>query len=524
MNWSAAAARRMNPWNVYVLGKLLLQVLGYMRVDPLPELAAFALMFGLTRPELARAWARAALGAGGTLLAGALFWHASFLPAPEDTLPFVLDPALRPDKAYFMSFLKGVLKPWQAAAGLGLLWAAFHLPKRRTVDLTVPAFALLAVFAVLQPRPDARRLDAERDAFYAAEAARRVDIPEPAVDFDIVFVHVCSLSWDDLWSTGMQRDPFFERFDALLTRFNSVSSYSEQSAIRLLRAVCGQARFDTLFTEGAPECSLLAELERAGYAVLDAQNHNGQFQDWTGKITRWGRAKPPLDVSDLQAVKLNFNGSAINGDYDVLERLWKGRLATGARRAALYYNTVSLHTGARPVGDRRSWRKDRTERFRLSTRQLFEELTRFFALLEGSGRNVVVVFVPEHGGAVRGSQLLVPGMRDLPMPAITLVPVGVKLIGPGRPARRGGPVLVTGPTSYLALAHILARFAAAPPFGKAPAPPEGALSGVPETRLVAEGKKMVALSDAADLYLNWMDKKWVTLPRKFHPGRVRTRP
>ncbi|MBI2363251.1 MAG: cellulose biosynthesis protein BcsG [Elusimicrobia bacterium] len=114
-------------------------------------------------------------------------------------------------------------------------------------------------------------------------------------------------------------------------------------------------------------------------------------------------------------------------------------------------------------------------------------------------------------------------MRDLPLPAVTLVPAGIRLIGPGSPARRGGPALATGPTSYLALAHVLARFAAAPPFGKAPAPVEGALSGVPETRLVAEGKKMVALSDGSDIYLNWMDRKWVTLPRKFHPARVRTR-
>ena len=514
----------MNPWNVYILGKLVLQVLGYMRVDPLPELAAFALMFGLTRFEFEKLWARAALGLFGTVLAVSLFWHASFLPAPEDTLPFILDPALRPDKNYFLSFLKGVLKPWQLAVGAGIVWAAFHFRKRKPVDLTVPAFVLLLVSGFLQPRPDARRLDAERDAFYAAEAGRKVVIPEPAADFDVVILHICSLSWDDLWAAGMQRDPFLERFDALFTRFNSVASYSEQSAIRLLRAVCGQPRFAALFADGAAECSLLGQLERVGYATLDAQNHNGQFQDWTGKITRWGGAKPPLDVSDMQAVMVNFNGSAINDDYDVLERLWKGRQETGARRAVLYYNTVSLHTGARPVGQRWAWSRSQTQAFRFATRRVFDQFDRFFKVLEASKRNVVVLFVPEHGGAVRGSQLLVPGMRDLPMPGITLVPVGVKLIGPGAPAREGPPRLVTRPTSYLALAHLLARFAEAPPFGGKAAPIEAALSGVPETRMVSENKKMVLFAETSDVYLNWMDKKWVTLPRKFHPSRIRTRP
>ncbi|MBI2363207.1 MAG: cellulose biosynthesis protein BcsG, partial [Elusimicrobia bacterium] len=153
MRWlDTESARRMNPWNVYILGKLLLQALGYMRVDPWPELAAFALVFCLTRVELRRLWARAALGLGGTALAASLFWHASFLPAPEDTLPFVLDPALRPDKDYFLGFLKAVLKPWQLPVGLGIIWAAFHFRRRKTVDLTLPAFVLLAVFAVLQPR------------------------------------------------------------------------------------------------------------------------------------------------------------------------------------------------------------------------------------------------------------------------------------------------------------------------------------------------------------------------------------
>lgn len=517
------AIKRRNPWNVYILGKLVLQGLGYIRVDPWPELAALGAVYGLSRLKVSRLWVRVLMGAAATAVAVCLFWHASFLPAPEDTLQFIIDPALRPKKVYFIGFLKGILKPWQAVVGIGLIWAAYKLRHRRAVDLTLPVALGLLVFAIFWPRPDARRLSAQRDAFYAAEAARTAPFPKPAADFDIVFLHVCSISWDDLWSVGLQDAPLFASFDALLTRFNSVTSYSEQAAVRLLRAGCGQTRFTPLFAEGTDDCSLVAGLERAGYEFLNAQNHNGQFQDWNGKIMKWGRAKEPLDVTTLDPIKLNFNGSVINGDYDVLERLWAKRQAGKAPRAALYYNSVSLHTGAYPVGERRAWSKNRVERFRLSTLELFDDLSRFFKLLEGSGRNVVVVFVAEHGGAVRGSQLLVPGMRDLPMPAITLVPVGVKLVGPGLRTPADGPLVVSRPTSYLALAHILARFAASPPFGKKARPVAEALVGLPETRLVAENKKMVLLSDDSDLYLNWMDKKWVTLPKKFHPARVQTR-
>ena len=45
---------------------------------------------------------------------------------------------------------------------------------------------------------------------------------------------------------GLMRHPFFSGFDYTLTRFNSVASYSEPAAYRLMRANCGQARHEAL--------------------------------------------------------------------------------------------------------------------------------------------------------------------------------------------------------------------------------------------------------------------------------------
>lgn len=514
----------MAAWNVYLLLKLLLQWMGYIRLDPVPELLAYALIFALSRRKDWSRPARLALAAGVSLLAAGLLWHESFLPPPEEALRYVVDPALRPSRTYFLRFLKGLFKPWQLLSLGCVAGAAFLLRGRRTVDLTPFVAVCLLLSTAVWRGPDRKRLSAEAEGFYAAESARRAAFPAEASsgpDFDVVIVHVCSLSWSDLWRVGLQRHPFLSQFDILFSSFNVVSSYSEQGVLRLLRAPCGQTRYASLYEDAPPECYLADVLRSRGYSLATAMNHSGEYLEMSRKIVRWGRIEPPMDPSGLPAVKVNFNGSDIHGDYAVLERWWKTRLAGKARRAALYYNTVSLHAGAHPAGLRRAWAEDPALRYRLSAEELFSDLARFFELVRASGRRAVVVFIPEHGGAIQGSQYLVPGMRDLPLPDITLVPVGVKVIG-GSPRRTpgGAPEIVSGPTSYLALARLLAGFMERSSFGGAELSRE--LAELPRTRYVTENKRMVLLADRGSLCLRWMDKKWVSLPRKFRPEEVRT--
>ena len=51
-------------------------------------------------------------------------------------------------------------------------------------------------------------------------------------------------------------------------------------------------------------------------------------------------------------------------------------------------------------------------RLKVRAQKLFDDLDNFFTELEKSGRKVMVVVVPEHGGA-EGDKMQVSGLRDI---------------------------------------------------------------------------------------------------------------
>lgn len=74
----------------------------------------------------------------------------------------------------------------------------------------------------------------------------------------------------------------------------------------------------------------------------------------------------------------------------------------------------------------------------------------------------MVVVVPEHGGALKGDRMQVSGLRDIPSPSITDVPVGVKFFGMKAP-HQGAPIVIEQPSSFTAIsvwwfAFSMARF------------------------------------------------------------------
>ena len=112
--------------------------------------------------------------------------------------------------------------------------------------------------------------------------------------------------------------------------------------------------------------------------------------------------------------------------------------------------------------------------------------------LAKSGRRAIVVLVPEHGAAFRGDAAQIAGLREIPTPAITLVPVMVKVVGPD--AKRNGEALtISEPTSYLGLSHIVAQMLAKPPFGAPGFSPGDYTSGLPATPFVSEGETATVL-------------------------------
>ena len=110
-----------------------------------------------------------------------------------------------------------------------------------------------------------------------------------------------------------------------------------------------------------------------------------------------------------------------------------------------------------------------------------------------------VVLVPEHGAAWRGDAAQIAGLREIPTPAITLVPVGIRVVGPD--ARRDGATLqVAESASFLAVSHIVARMLAKPPYGAKGFRPADYTAGMPLTDFVAEGEAAMVVR-RGDTYL-----------------------
>lgn len=280
--------------------------------------------------------------------------------------------------------------------------------------------------------------------------------------FDVVLLHVCSLSWDDLDAVGLDGRQLFGRFDLVFDQFNSVTSYSGPSMLRLMRANCGQTPHDSLYKPAAEECGLLHQLRLAGYQVQAYLNHDGQFDGFAQALQAETTARilTPVTSPGTPAALRAFDGTPIAGDHATLAT-WQTGLSASAPPQALYYNTVTLHDGNRVPGAPALGMMDSYRR-RLDT--LLRDMDRFIGDIERSGRPTLVVLMPEHGAALRKDAQHIAGLRETPWPEITRVPVAVKLIGmdAGRPHDLERPIHVQTPASYLSFAALLADLLAKP--------------------------------------------------------------
>lgn len=114
----------------------------------------------------------------------------------------------------------------------------------------------------------------------------------------------------------------------------------------------------------------------------------------------------------------------------------------------------------------------------------FDELDAFFTELEKSGRKVMVVVVPEHGGALKGDRMQVSGLRDIPSPSITDVPVGVKFFGMKAP-HQGAPIVIDQPSSFLAISDLVVRVLDGKIFSEDNVDWKKLTSGLPQTAPVS---------------------------------------
>ena len=518
------AARRdsvvslLGAWNFYFVFKLLLFWRGLIDFDALANLAFFALLAVPMPVAWPRHW-RAVRLTLALPTAVALLYHDSYLPPvarlfsqasvmADFSLVYLIELLGRFISLPVVALLAGGLLVLVLARRFIRLGAVVLMTLLTLVLVRAPEQPVLVAAApgsAAGPLPAAAHLteggsNAELDrilqAFYATEARRVVRLPQPdaaALPFDLLFIHVCSLSWDDMEAAGLQLHPLWRSFDIVFRHFNAAAAYSGPAAVRLNRATCGQSSNDGLYAPAPEQCYLMPSLKRAGFDINFAMNHDGHFDDFLQLVRQQGVQAPPLPLTGMPIALRGFDDSPIYDDGAVLARWQALRAVSVAPRAALYYNTVTLHDGNRLTGAADAGLNS-AQGYKLRLTKLFNEMEALMASLATGSRRTVVVLIPEHGAALRGDRMQIAGLREIATPAITTVPVGIRLIDPGSTTEHD-TTYVDADTSYLALSQLVARMLEKSPFGPVPFDAKAYVTDLPTTRFVAENQSVVMQVD-----------------------------
>lgn len=549
--------RGLGLWNVYFIAKLMLYGAGYLNFHTFYNLV-FAAVLLMPLPPL---WLHRLRHIIAIPVGVALLYYDSWLPPFQRLLD--QPEVLQFSGPYLLELLNRFINWNMLGAGLLLFVACLFLQQWvRVTVFSVTALLLVSLpdhlsvrhvamyFAAnptamdvqAQPTPAANGTDSdgvaaspksitdilndELAAFYAAEAERRTvfaPTSQAELDFDIIFLNICSVAWSDLASVQLDQHPLLKSMDVVFDEFNAATSYSGPAVRRLLRASCGQTSHEDLYDAAPSECYLFEHLNQSGFQTAALLNHNGQFQDFISDITQHESLPAPAVPQKLSPRWTAFDGSPIWGDYDALNDWWQAHTPSDGPRALLY-NSITLHDGNREAtadgGGRSSPYASRGQ-------AVLDDLLRFIQQLENSGRRVLVVLIPEHGAALEGDLMQISGMREIPTPEIAHVPVGLKLIG--HAASAGGeagngetagagemgpaPYRISGPTSYLALSELLARILRTPVFDSPAIDWDALTNELPYTRAVSENSGTVIMEHNGVPYVRMGDRDWIQYRR-----------
>ncbi|MBU0587001.1 MAG: cellulose biosynthesis protein BcsG [Gammaproteobacteria bacterium] len=515
----------LGAWSFYFVAKLLLYWRELIGFHPLLNLAFAAFLLVPIKSALGRR----VRTLSAVPAAIALLYHDSWLP-PIDRL-YSQSAQLSSFSTSYLLELIGRFIDWQVIAMLVIVWAIYRLvaPYLRLSVIVVLVLVALNIHlgqstkidtalasGVTSPGADTSNspsepvsLDAVLQNFYAEESKRKVSFPQAdpsSTPFDIVFLHICSLSWDDLQAIGLDKDPLWRSLDFVFTHFNSAASYSGPAAIRINRATCGQSSHPGLYKPAADQCYLMPSLKQAGFEINLALNHDGHFDDFLPLIRQQRISVPMLPLDGVAAPMRAFDESKIYSDIGILSKWLDAREKSQDSRVALYYNSITLHDGNRYQSGTQSGQSSQ-ETFRDRASGLLRDLSQFISLLEKSQRRTVLVIVPEHGAALRGDKYQISGLREIPTPAITNVPVGIKLIGKDL-TLQGEQVQITRDSSYLALSQLIANLLANPPYGQGASNPADYASNLPATRHVSDDEVATVMQNNGRYFFKLRDSEW----------------
>lgn len=537
--------RGLGGWNFYFLLKFGLLWYGYLNFHALSNLVFLAwLLFPLPSPRLhrLRSWISLPIGFG-------LFWHDTWLPGIESILSqgnqvagfsgaYLLDLVNRfinwqmVGAAFALLVLYLFISQWirvTVLVSLMLIWL-------NVLTIAGPALSLLPTKAATpevvlnqtpaagQPQaasapdgldqsapPTSANLTAWLNRFYDSERKRVTHFPDslPADSqpFDILVVNICSLAWSDMDVSQLRSHPLWQHFDIVLNNYNSATGYSGPAGIRLLRASCGQTSHSDLYKPTDANCYLFDNLAKLGFKEQLMMDHTGVFGNYLKELRDDGNIQAPLMSQAGIAPELtSFDGSPVFNDAQLMQRWLDDRSKSSDARSATFYNLIPLHDGTRDLGSTQTapW-KPRAE-------VLFDQLDAFLTNLEKSGRRVMVLVVPEHGAALQGDKMQMSGLRDIPSPSITHVPVGIKFVGMKAP-HQGQPLTIDAPTSLLAISELVSRVVDGQVFNAPNVNMSVLADKLPQTPVVSENDNAVVMMYQGKPWIRLNGGDWVAYPQ-----------
>ncbi|MGE9552937.1 cellulose biosynthesis protein BcsG [Erwinia amylovora] len=535
--------RGLGGWNFYFLIKFALLWFGYLNFHALTNLVFLAwllLPMPSERLHRLRHWISIPIGTG-------LFWHDTWLPGPESIMSqggqlagfsaaYLLDLANRfinwqmIGTAFVMLVIYLFVAQWiriSVLVSLGLLWinvvniAGPSLSLLPTKEITPQAalnnasqsnnVAEAANASDQSAPPTSANLTAWLNKFYESEKQRVTHFPDslPAesAPFDILVINICSLSWSDLDVVQLRDHPLWKHFDIVLSNYNSATGYSGPAGIRLLRASCGQTSHSDLYKPVDQRCYLFDNLAKLGFKEELMMDHTGVFGNYLKELRDDGNLQAPLmSQTGIKPAWTSFDSSPVLNDGEVMQRWLDDRQKSADTRSATFYNLIPLHDGTRELGS------TKTAPWQPRAKQLFDRLDTFLTNLDKSGRRVMVVVVPEHGAALQGDKMQMSGLRDIPSPNITHVPVGIKFVGMKAP-HQGQPLNVDAPTSLLAISELVSRVVDGQVFNAANVNMSVLTQNLPQSQVVSENDNAVVMMYQGKPWIRLNGGDWVAYPQ-----------
>src|SRR5579862_562249 len=474
-------------WTFYFAVKLWLHLGNVIAIHFWPNLALLLIAMPLTRASgFAPRWIRILRQAVAIPFGVGLLWYDSYLPPFLYSIHFLAQNIVLLSGGFVFEFARGFLASPGSVLVVVILMAVLFFASRNRIHPTPIVLLALMVVLIQGPHLPPALIAKAAARFYSRESIRVVSFDKDAstADFDIVIVQICSLSWDDLGVVGQPHPRLFDRANVLFTNFNSATSYSTPAGLRLLRGSCGQVANSDLYDPWPRECFLIDQLRNAGYHTYAAFNTEPEYYGMSAGLTRMAHLDAPIPVKGVPEQMLSFDNQPVYQNGSLLGRWLALRQKDSAPRAMLFYNSISLHGGGhwdRPGG----WNIKRAAFYAKALDDLGNDVQAFEDALAKSGHSAVVMIVPEHGAALRGSPIQAADLRDIPLPSITLVPVAVRFIGPLFADMPVG-LEVQRPSSYLALATMLSELRSDPSIASDSRRLQRMLDELPETDFMSE--------------------------------------